>query len=70
MRPASRNCAPPCCPVCRTPVAWADNPARPFRSIRCQLIDLGGWLDEVHRIPGDAPRLDSVDHDPAAGDGR
>jgi hypothetical protein len=45
------------CPTCGTPVRWG--PAsrwRPFCSERCRLIDLGGWLDESHRIPGeDAP---------------
>jgi endogenous inhibitor of DNA gyrase (YacG/DUF329 family) len=42
------------CPVCRKPVPWT--PAsrwRPFCSERCRLIDLGEWLDEGHRIPGE-----------------
>ncbi len=41
----------PRCPVCRRPAAWAGNPARPFCSTRCQLVDLGRWLDETYRIP-------------------
>ena len=41
----------PCCPVCRRPTAWADNPVRPFCSTRCQLTDLGRWLDEAYCIP-------------------
>ena len=26
---------------------------KPFCSERCKLIDLGAWIDECHRIPGD-----------------
>jgi uncharacterized protein len=42
----------PRCPRCETPVVWSDNPARPFCSHRCKLIDLGSWLDEEYRVPG------------------
>jgi len=42
----------PCCPICRAPVTWDDNPDRPFCSERCRLIDLGGWVSERYRIPG------------------
>jgi endogenous inhibitor of DNA gyrase (YacG/DUF329 family) len=42
------------CPVCGGPVTWEDNPARPFCSRACKLIDLGDWLDERFRLPGDA----------------
>ena len=42
------------CPRCGQPARWAaDNPARPFCSERCKLIDLGAWATESHRIPGD-----------------
>jgi hypothetical protein len=42
------------CPVCRKPVRWTTEAHwRPFCSERCRLIDLGEWLDEQHRIPGD-----------------
>ncbi|NNC23513.1 DNA gyrase inhibitor YacG [Salinisphaera sp. USBA-960] len=42
------------CPICGTLVTPStDNPARPFCSQRCQLIDLGDWIDERHSIPGD-----------------
>jgi endogenous inhibitor of DNA gyrase (YacG/DUF329 family) len=35
-------------------VAWeAKSRWRPFCSERCKLIDLGEWLTENHRIPGD-----------------
>lgn len=29
-----------------------DSPWRPFCSERCKSVDLGGWLQESHRIPG------------------
>jgi len=42
------------CPTCSTPVEWnADARWRPFCSERCQLIDLGNWLDESNRIPAE-----------------
>ncbi len=42
------------CPVCGKPVPWT--PAskwRPFCSERCRMVDLGGWLGERYRIPGE-----------------
>lgn len=43
------------CPRCGQPARWAsDNPARPFCSERCKLIDLGAWASESHRIPGES----------------
>lgn len=45
------------CPVCGKKVEWS--PAsrwRPFCSERCRTIDLGDWLTEKNRVPGeDAP---------------
>lgn len=42
------------CPTCRRPVDPSDaNPWRPFCSERCRLIDLGEWVSEGHRIPGE-----------------
>jgi endogenous inhibitor of DNA gyrase (YacG/DUF329 family) len=41
------------CPTCRrkTPYAeLAEIPYRPFCSLRCQMIDLGKWLNEEYRI--------------------
>lgn len=29
-----------------------DRPSFPFCSERCQMIDLGRWLDEEHAVPG------------------
>ncbi len=41
------------CPNCGEPAnAGAANTCRPFCSRRCKLIDLGDWLTEEHRIPG------------------
>jgi uncharacterized protein len=41
------------CPQCKKTVCWTDAfPYRPFCSHRCQLIDLGEWASEQHKIPG------------------
>jgi endogenous inhibitor of DNA gyrase (YacG/DUF329 family) len=41
------------CPTCRTATPWQENPYRPFCSARCRLIDLGAWVEESYRIPGE-----------------
>ncbi|WP_428264778.1 DNA gyrase inhibitor YacG [Haliangium sp.] len=42
------------CPICNSACpAHADNRAYPFCSHRCQMVDLGRWLDGDYRIPGD-----------------
>lgn len=42
------------CPTCGIKIEWrTDNPWRPFCSERCRMIDLGEWLGEGHRIPGE-----------------
>ena len=41
------------CPTCRKTVVYGDLneiPHRPFCSQRCQLIDLGKWLNEEYRV--------------------
>jgi len=44
------------CPTCKKDAEYsADNPHRPFCSERCQLIDLGDWAEERHRIPDTTP---------------
>jgi uncharacterized protein len=44
------------CPTCRTLVEFSsENLYRPFCSKRCQMIDLGEWADEKHRIPDATP---------------
>jgi len=40
----------------------SDLPHFPFCSERCKLLDLGGWFDEKHRIPGQ-PRQDKPKED-------
>jgi endogenous inhibitor of DNA gyrase (YacG/DUF329 family) len=44
------------CPTCKAPVRKGD-PALaklfPFCSERCHLVDLGRWLGEEYRVPGD-----------------
>jgi len=50
------------CPTCKTQVEWStDNPYRPFCSKRCQLIDLGEWAKEEHRLPTDPEDLEPED---------
>jgi len=42
------------CPTCGKSVPWDPQQSwRPFCSERCKLIDLGEWLNEERRIPGD-----------------
>ena len=42
------------CPECKSLSEWSiENKYRPFCSARCQLLDLGAWASENHRIPGD-----------------
>lgn len=43
------------CPQCgRLTVYSLENPARPFCSARCKLIDLGQWADESYKVPAKA----------------
>ncbi|MBK9032344.1 MAG: DNA gyrase inhibitor YacG [Myxococcales bacterium] len=61
------------CPGCQAPVPAA-TPGTPdpfpFCSVRCQLIDLGKWLDEDYRIAdGEDQSGGGVDGAPAAGEG-
>jgi len=41
---------PKLCPICKKPEVVA---FRPFCSKRCADLDLGAWLNESYRIPGD-----------------
>jgi len=54
------------CPTCGKQVVWSDASRwRPFCSERCRLIDLGEWLEEEKRIPGDThfpPERDNGDY--------
>ncbi|WP_206485033.1 DNA gyrase inhibitor YacG [Thalassotalea sp. G2M2-11] len=39
------------CPTCEKQIIWqVENEFRPFCSKRCQLIDLGDWAEENHKI--------------------
>lgn len=38
------------CPVCKKTVDWFAGDFGPFCSRRCQLLDLGQWLNEEHTI--------------------
>ena len=52
------------CPVCREPVR-ENTTAPPFCGSRCRLIDLGNWLGDRYRIPGDdeeIPPAEREDH--------
>ncbi len=49
------------CPQCGKKVAWqAESLYRPFCSKRCQLLDLGAWAEESHRIRGESA-MDEAD---------
>ncbi len=39
------------CPTCKRVAAKDGNKVFPFCCERCQLVDLGRWLDEAYRIP-------------------
>jgi uncharacterized protein len=42
------------CPTCRQPAARDGNKLFPFCSERCQLVDLGRWINEDYRIPDES----------------
>ncbi|NOT12588.1 MAG: DNA gyrase inhibitor YacG [Methylococcaceae bacterium] len=47
------------CPTCRKPVPWTTEQLfKPFCSERCKLIDLGEWVMEEKRIPGESLPLE------------
>lgn len=51
------------CPTCKAPVAKGDPRLAklfPFCSERCHLVDLGRWLGEEYRIPGEPAALPTV----------
>ena len=55
------------CPICDAamPGNWQDYPDYPFCSKRCQMIDLGAWVEERYKIPGDEWMPDEEDEDDA-----
>lgn len=49
----AKETAPPArCPTCRKKVDKKGNDFFPFCNERCQLQDLGQWLDNGYSIPG------------------
>jgi endogenous inhibitor of DNA gyrase (YacG/DUF329 family) len=49
------------CPTCKRPVEVSEtNRFRPFCSERCQMIDLGTWVEERYTVPGAA--VDDHEH--------
>ncbi len=53
------------CPTCRRELAWSEQfPWRPFCSQRCKMVDLGAWLAEERRVPGEpVDRLSGEDEE-------
>ena len=50
------------CPTCKKNIEYSlTNQFRPFCCERCQLIDLGDWANETHRIPDVNPPKESDD---------
>jgi endogenous inhibitor of DNA gyrase (YacG/DUF329 family) len=48
------------CPTCKRPVAWTPEQVfKPFCCERCRLIDLGEWVMEEKRIPGESIELEN-----------
>jgi endogenous inhibitor of DNA gyrase (YacG/DUF329 family) len=41
------------CPTCRHAVTKDGNKVFPFCSERCQLVDLGRWINEDYRVPAE-----------------
>jgi hypothetical protein len=41
------------CPTCKREARKDGNKVFPFCSERCQLVDLGRWLSEDYRVPGE-----------------
>ena len=53
------------CPTCKKPAVQAGNKVFPFCCERCQLVDLGKWLNEEYRIPAEPePNVKTGEGDP------
>ncbi|WP_433934740.1 DNA gyrase inhibitor YacG [Sorangium cellulosum] len=58
------------CPICRKSAGpRPENPAFPFCSPQCKLVDLGRWLEGSYRVPG-PPVSSSEDAEPLESRGR
>jgi len=53
----------PTCPTCKKAVTKGRNERYPFCTERCRLIDLGRWIDEDYRVPGEPGVIDIPDPD-------
>lgn len=52
------------CPTCKKETLYSkDNPYRPFCSKRCQLLDLGDWASESHKISGGSAKEELLSED-------
>lgn len=59
----------PKCPICDAEVKpRAENKLFPFCSDRCKTIDLGKWLSEDYRVPGEP--AEGSERSPAEGESR
>lgn len=57
----------PKCPICDAEVQpRGENKLFPFCSARCKTIDLGKWLSEDYRVPGEAADDASPEEDAEA----
>ncbi|MGM0824230.1 MAG: DNA gyrase inhibitor YacG [Pseudomonadota bacterium] len=62
-QPANDSPLEVACPQCARAVPWSnESQYRPFCSKRCQLLDLGAWAEESHRIAGENA-MDEADID-------
>jgi hypothetical protein len=53
------------CPTCKKPSVKDGNKVFPFCCERCQLVDLGRWLNEEYRIPAEPdPNAKTGEGDP------
>lgn len=52
------------CPICRQESEFFAPPIGPFCSARCQLLDLGQWLNEEYKIsePLQPQHLEEYEH--------
>jgi len=64
------------CPICRQPLPRSllspREPERgrgafPFCSDRCRQLDLGQWLGEVYRVPGEGGAMEPGGDEPVRG---
>ena len=51
------------CRICKRDVVAPGNKYFPVCSERCQLVDLGKWLNEEYRIPGEPASPDDIERE-------